>query len=402
MTTQTTPPPAAAADPDALSGAALDALRAEFPSLARSVHMISHSLGAMPARTAADLQKFAELWVEKSITAWEDWIPESKAAAARIERILGAAPGTVQMATNVSQVQALVASCLDYRAPRNRVVYTELNFPTVSYVWKAEERRGAEVVVVPSDDGISVPTERLLAAIDERTLIVPVSHVLFRSSCIQDAAAIVARAREVGALVLLDVYQSAGTVPLDVTALGVDMVTGGSVKWLCGGPGAGYLYVRPDLISRFQPRTTGWFGHKAPFAFTMPEQEYADGITRFGAGTLAIAPLYQARAGAEHIARIGAAAIRRKSLRQTEALLARATTAGYRINSPREASRRGGTVVFDFPGAERVGAELNRRKFFCDHRPGTGLRVSPHFYTTDDEIERFMTEVERLRREISA
>lgn len=377
-------------------------LRAEFPALENSVYMISHSLGAMPRGTRAALQQFADLWVEKSIVAWDDWLTEARLAAARIERILGAHAGTVQMATNVSQVQATIASCLDFAKPRNRVVYTAMNFPTVSYVWKAEERRGAEVVVVPSDDGISVPTERLLAAIDERTLIVPISHVLFRSAYIQDAAAIVQRAHEVGAMVMLDVYQSAGTVPLDVTALNVDFACGGSVKWLCGGPGAAYLYVRPDLIPRFSPRTTGWFAHKAPFAFTMPEQNYADGIARFGGGTLAIAPLYQARAGAELIGRIGADAIRKKSQRQTARLLERAVEGGYRINCPRDAAVRGGTVIIDFPGSDRVGAELNRRKFFCDHRPGAGIRISPHFYTTDEECERFMDQVALLRRDLEA
>ncbi len=374
------------------------ALREQFPALASSVYMISHSLGAMPRAAQVALNEYAQLWVEKSITAWEDWIKESKLAAARIEKILGAASGTVQMATNVSQVQATLASCLDYAGPRNRVVYTSLNFPTVSYVWKAEERRGAEVVVVPSDDGIGVPTERLLAAIDERTLVVPISHVLFRSSFIQDAAAIVKRAHEVGAMVILDTYQSAGTIPLDVTALGVDFVCGGSVKWLCGGPGAAYLYVRPDLIPRFAPRTTGWFAHRAPFAFTMPDQEYAEDVSRYGGGTLAIAPLYQARAGAELIGRIGVTAIRQKSLRQTAHMLKRAAEAGYRINSPQSESQRGGTVVMDFAGADKVCAELNRRKFFCDHRPGGGLRASPHFYTTDAEVDRFMDEVETLRR----
>jgi kynureninase len=376
------------------------ALREQFPALASSVYMISHSLGAMPRAAQVALNEYAQLWVEKSITAWEDWIKESKLAAARIEKILGAAAGTVQMATNVSQVQATLASCLDYSGPRNRVVYTSLNFPTVSYVWKAEERRGAEVVVVPSDDGIGVPTERLLAAIDERTLVVPISHVLFRSSFIQDAAAIVKRAHEVGAMVILDTYQSAGTIPLDVTALGVDFVCGGSVKWLCGGPGAAYLYVRPDLIPRFAPRTTGWFAHRAPFAFTMPDQEYAEDVSRYGGGTLAIAPLYQARAGAELIGRIGVTAIRQKSLRQTAHMLKRAAEAGYRINSPQSESQRGGTVVMDFAGADKVCAELNRRKFFCDHRPGGGLRASPHFYTTDAEVDRFMDEVETLRRAV--
>lgn len=370
-------------------------LRGEFPALAQSVYMISHSLGAMPQATTAAFQEFTSLWVNKSIVAWEDWLREAQAAASRIGRIIGAAPGTVQMATNVSQVQATIASCLDFSGPRNRVVYTDMNFPSVSYIWKAEERRGAQVVLVKTPDGITVPTEQMLEAIDERTLIVPISHVLFRSSYIQDAEAIIRRAHEVGAMVLLDVYQSAGIVPLDVTALGVDFATGGSVKWLCGGPGAAYLYVRPDLIGKFAPRTTGWFANRAPFAFTMPDQDYADGIARFGAGTLAIAPLYQARAGAEFIGKLDIATVRRKSLRQTAYMIDRCLSLGYRLNSPRD-ERRGGTVCFDFPGSDKVCAELNRRKFFCDHRPGAGIRCSPHFYNTDEEVRLFLDEVERI------
>ncbi|HJZ85112.1 MAG TPA: aminotransferase class V-fold PLP-dependent enzyme [Polyangia bacterium] len=373
--------------------------RAEFPALEGSVYMVSHSLGAMPRAAYDALREFADLWVKSSINAWlEAWLPEVDRAGERVGRILGAPPGSVIMLPNVSTAQSIVASCFDFDRERRKVVYTDLNFPTVSYVWKAEERRGAKVEIVRSDDGIGVPTARLLEAIDERTLIVPISHVLFRSSFVQDAAAIVARAHEVGALVLLDTYQSAGTLPLDVGALGVDMATGGSVKWLCGGPGAGYLYVRPDLLPRLRPRVTGWFAHRTPFAFEMPEQDYADGPWRMIGGTPSIAPLYQARAGAEIIAQIGVDRIREKSLRQTERLIALADRAGFRLGSPREPARRGGTVCFDFDGSGEVARELNRRKFFCDHRPQCGIRVSPHFYTTDEEVDRFMEEVDRIRK----
>jgi kynureninase len=383
-----------------MAGAASDPLlkyRAEFPTLERSVHLISHSLGAMPRAAADALREYATLWIERSITAWEEWLPEVDRAADRIGRVLHAPPRSVIMLTNVSQAQAVVASCLDYSGARRRVVYTDMAFPTVSYVWKAEERRGAEIVIVRSEDGITVDTEQLLAAIDERTLIVPISHVLFRSGYVQDVVAIVRRAQEVGALVLLDAYQSTGTVPLDVAALGVDMVCGGSVKWLCGGPGAGYLYVRPDLLPRFEPRVTGWFGHRAPFAFEMPAQSYAEGPWRMIGGTPAIAPLYQARAGVEMIAEIGVPAIREKSLRQTERLMERALEQGHRLRSPRGAAQRGGIVCFDFEGSKEVAQELNRRRFFCDHRPSSGIRVSPHFYTKDEEIDLFMEEVGKIR-----
>jgi kynureninase len=371
--------------------------RAEFPALEKSVYMVSHSLGAMPRRAAEDLAEFARLWVERGINAWSEWLPEVERAAERIGRIIGAPTGTVIMATNVSTVQAVVASCIDYRE-RPKVVYTELNFPSVSYVWKAEERRGAEVHVVPSDDGMTVDTGRILEAIDERTLIVPISHVIFRSAAIQDVAAIVRRAHEVGALVLLDCYQSTGVVPFSVEALGVDFACGGSVKWLCGGPGAAYLYVRRDHIPEFAPRVTGWFGHRAPFAFTMPEQEYADNIWRYAGGTPAISALYQARSGAEIVAQIGVERIRKKSQRQTERVIAAVDAAGYTLRSPRDPARRGGSVCFDFPGSERVAAALNKTGFLCDHRPGAGIRMAPHFYNSDEECDRFMAEVERLRK----
>jgi kynureninase len=265
-------------------------------------------------------------------------------------------------------------------------------------VWQEERRRGAEVVIVPSEDGIHPPMERLLEAIDERTLIVPISHVLFRSSAIKDVPAIVARAREVGAMVLLDCYQATGTVPFNVVDLGVDFACGGSVKWLCGGPGAAYLYVRPDRIAQFRPRNTGWFGHEEPFAFTMPEQHYATGVWRYMAGTPAVAALYQARAGAEIIAEIGVDKIRAQSLRQTTRVMQICDQAGYRVNTPREAARRGGTICFDFDGSEQVAKALNATQFLCDWRPRSGIRMSPHFYTSDEEIERFMAEVARLRR----
>jgi kynureninase len=374
--------------------------RTEFPALERSVYMVSHSLGAMPRRAYDYLKQYADLWVGKGINAWDDWLPEVDRAAERIGRIINAEKGTMVMATNVSQIQAMVASCLDYVPARNKVVFTTLNFPTVSYIWHEERRRGAEVVVVPADDGVHAPMERLLEAIDERTLIVPISHVLFRSSAIKDVAAVVARAKAVGAMVLLDCYQSTGSVPVDVTALGVDFACGGSVKWLCGGPGAAYLYVRPDRIGQFRPRTTGWFGHEQPFAFTMPEQRFAPTVWRYMAGTPAVAALYQARAGVEIVDEIGVMAIRKKSLRQTAAIMARCDRSGFVINTPRAEGERGGSVCFDFVGSERVAKALNATGFLCDWRPQSGIRMSPHFYTTDEEVERFLDEVERLRTSV--
>lgn len=371
--------------------------RAKFPALETCVHLISHSLGCVPAKAEEDLAEFYDLWRNKSITAWEDWIPEVGRAAARIEKLISAPAGTVAMQQNVSTAMACLASCFDFTPARNKVVYESLMFPTVSYVWKAEERRGAEVVLVESADGTTVDADAVCAAIDERTVLVPIQHVVFSTAFIQDVKKIARRAAEVGAHVILDCYQSIGTIPVDVIDLGVSFACGGSVKYLCGGPGAGWLYVRKDLIEQFEPRTTGWFANAHPFAFTMPSQTYADTIWRYLAGTPAIAALYQSRAGHSIVGEIGVAAIREKSLALTADAIARVDDAGFTLNSPRDPERRGGSVVFDFVGAADVARELNRRRFFCDHRPGVGIRIAPHFYTKAEELGLYFDELHKIR-----
>ena len=371
--------------------------RAKFPALEDCVHLISHSLGCVPAQAADDLATFAEEWRSKSITAWSDWLPEVDRAAARIEKIISARAGTVVMHTNVSTVMSVLASCFEYTPERNKVVYEALQFPTVSYVWQAEQRRGAECVLVPSKDGITIDADAMIEAIDERTVCVPMSHVVFSSAYIQDAKRICQKARQVGAHVILDCYQSVGTLPVDVVDLGVSFACGGSVKYLCGGPGAAWLYVRPDLIEQFAPRVTGWFGNEAPFAFTMPAQTYAESVWRYMGGTPAIAALYQARAGQTIVGEIGATRIRDKSLWLTGKAIAWIDELGFTLNTPREPARRGGSVVFDFVGSADVCRELNRRKFFCDHRPGVGIRIAPHFYTKEEEIDLFFAEVKKIR-----
>ena len=373
------------------------AWRAKFPALEKCVHLISHSLGCVPAQAEEDLAEYFDLWQTRSITAWDEWIPEIGRAAARIERLISAPAGTVAMHQNVSTVMSVLASCLDYSGPRNRVVYESLMFPTVSYVWKAEERRGAVVELVPSLDGTTIDADQVCAAIDERTLVVPLQHVVFGSGFIQDVKKIAARAAEVGAHVILDCYQSIGTIPIDVVDLGVSFACGGSVKYLCGGPGAGWLYVRKDLIEKFEPRVTGWFANAHPFAFTMPGQDYADTIWRYLGGTPAIAALYQSRAGHTIIGDIGVTRIRDKSLALTERAIGWIDELGFTLSSPREADRRGGSVVFDFVGAADVCRELNRRRFFCDHRPGVGIRIAPHFYSKAEELELFFAELKTIR-----
>src|SRR5438132_307107 len=249
-------------------------------------------------------------------------------------------------------------------------------FPTVRY--RSQAAPGVEVVVAPDDAGVA-------ETVDERTLLAPVTHVLYKTGEIQDVETIVARAHEHGALVVLDAYQSAGAVPLDVTALGVDFAVGGSVKWLCGGPGAGWLYVRPELAEQLEPTFTGWQAHARPFAFE-PEQDYAEGAARFLTGTPNVPALYGATAGYELVEEVGVERIRERSMRQTALLVELLEGAGFEVLSPRDPARRGGTVVVRTPEAEAVHRELGAREIICDFRPDAGIRLGPHFFNTDDEL----------------
>jgi kynureninase len=374
------------------------ATREEFPSLQKGVHLISHSLGAMPRAARAHATAFLDDWENDSINAWGKWLPAVRSLGDLIAEVIGTAPGTVAILPNVSTVQAVVASCFTYEdKKRNKIVYDDLNFSTVHYVWQEQARRGAEVVLVRSKDGIHAPIEDLLKAIDERTLLVPISHVLFRSSAMYDAKRVIDRAHEVGAMVLLDCYQSAGTVPLHLADWGCDLACGGSVKWACGGPGAGYVYVRPDLRPKLQPMATGWFSHAEPFAFDMGPMRYAEDVWRMIGGTPAVPAVFTARAGWEVIRRLGVEAIRAKSLRQTTMLRGLVEKRGFTVNTPRDDSERGGTICFDFAGADAVSKTLCQKSYFHDYRPRCGIRVSPHFYTTDEEIDRFVRELDHVK-----
>jgi len=297
----------------------------------------------------------------------------------------------------VSVLAGQVLSCFDWSGERSRLVTTDLEFPTCDYLYRAQETLGAKVEAVPSRD-LTVDTGRLLEAIDHQTALVAVTHVAFRSSALLDAAAVVARAHEVGALVMLDTYQSAGTVPIDVGALGVDLLVGGSVKWLLGGPGTGYLYARPEVATTLAPRLVGWFGHQAPFAFEPGPITLAAGAGRFVTGTPNVAAHVMAAEGYRIVAEAGVDAIRAKSRRQVARLLEGFQAQGAVVRGPTDLDRRGGSVVVDFDGAERVTAALIARGYTCDYRPGAGLRLGPHLYTTDDECDAVVAEVAALRR----
>jgi kynureninase len=362
------------------------AWRREFPILERCTYLVSHSLGAMPRGVAERLAGFADAWATRGVRAWaEGWWELPVDVGDEVGALIGAPRGSVVMQPNVSIAHALLLSALDFDGARNAIVCEAVHFPSVLYVLHAHEATGAVVREVPSEDGFGVELERLLEAIDERTRLVAVSHVVYRSGLVQDLAAIVRRAHEVGALVLADLYQSAGTLPVDVAAWDVDFACGGSVKWLCGGPGAGYLYVAPRHHG-LRPRLTGWMAHERPFEFETAPIDYARGARRFLTGTPAVPALVAARAGYEILARVGVDAIRRKSLRQVSLARELALARGLVPRGPVEPDRRGGMLVVDLPHAEAVARELVRREVIVDHRPGAGIRLSPHFYTTDAEI----------------
>lgn len=385
------------ADGDSVTVIDMDDLiewRKEFPILEKTIYLISHSLGAMPRRTADALQEFAETWATHGIRAWEEgWWEMPVTTGNLIAPLIGAGPGEVAMHQNVSVCQSLIVSCFDWNGPQNKLVTDGLNFPSNDYIYYGLERQGAHVCHVPSPNGMTLPLEHMLDAIDERTQLVSVSHVAFRSSFVQDLGAITKRAHEVGAFVIADLYQSAGTLPVDVRALNVDFATGGSVKWLCGGPGAGYLYVRPDLRTRLHPAATGWMAHRRPFEFESGPIDFADDAFRFLNGTPAIPALYSARSGYEIINQIGVEAIRQKSLRQTQRLIELADDASLPVHSCRDPHTRGGVVVLDVPNGDQVVRELASREILVDYRPNAGIRIAPHFYTADEELDRALGEI---------
>jgi len=358
--------------------------RSEFPILEHTTYLINHSLGAMPAKAEERVAEYARTWRERGIRAWgEGWWEMPMTVGDQIGRIVGAPAGSTVMHQNVAIAEAIVLSCFRSSAARNRVVYERANFPSVRYLYQAQH--DLEVVVCEDDGAI-------VEAIDERTLLVPISHVLFKSGEIQDVEKIIRRAHEVGAHVILDAYQSAGIVPLDVTALNVDFAVGGSVKWLSGGPGNGWLYVRPDLAERLEPTYTGWQAHETPFGFE-EEMRYASGAARFLTGTPNVPALYAATAGYDLIEEVGVERIRANSLRQTDRLIELADAAGYEIRSPREHSRRGGTVTVHVDQFPAVYKELAERQILCDFRPGAGIRIGPHYFTSDEELELVIGEI---------
>ena len=363
--------------------------RSEFPILERSTYLVSNSLGAMPRGVPDRLADYVDQWAELGVRAWANgWWEMPVTVGDEIAPLIGAAPGEVAMLPNVTIAQTSVLSAVPYTASRDKIVMTELDFPSVRYVYdQLATRLGARIEVVSSDDGIGIDTQRVVDAIDEHTALVAISHVLFRSAFIMDAAAICHRAREVGALVSLDAFHSVGVIPVDVRSLGVDFLSGGVLKWLCGGPGGAFLYVSPEVAGRLVPSFTGWQAHERPFGFE-PEMRYAEHAWRWLNGTPPIPALFAAIEGPRLVRRAGIERIREKSTRQTARLIELADANGYQVSAPRSAEQRGGTVAFDVPHALGVARALLANNVIVDYRPQAGIRIAPHFYTSDEEVER--------------
>lgn len=362
--------------------------RSEFPILETCTYLVSHSLGAMPEKARVYIQQYADEWATRGVRAWhEGWWDIGRETGDLLAPVLGVPRGTISMHQNVTVAQGIIGSSFTYDGPRRRIVMTDLEFPSNHYVYEGFRRYGAEIVYVPSPDAIRIDLERLIDAIDERTILVVLSLVLFKSAFITDARAVIDKAHAVGAHVVVDVYQAAGAVPMALDAWGADFAVGGSVKWLCGGPGAGYLYVRPDLSRSLRPALVGWAAHESPFEFATGAIRHADAPERFQSGTPNVPALYAARAGYEIVASIGVAPIRERSLALTRRIIDAAIARGWALNTPTDDRERGGTVVVDVPDASHAADELITRGVIVDYRPGAGIRIAPHFYNTEAEID---------------
>ncbi|PZG20295.1 aminotransferase class V [Micromonospora craterilacus] len=371
--------------PSCLDRAAHSALRAEFPLLEQCVYLNNNSTGAVPRGAERVLRGYWETLRTWRDDVWQDWHVGLDRYADGLAALLGAPPGSVVTDANLSTLLARVASCFDYRPPRDRVVVTDLEYPTVPFVFRAFGRYGARLTVAGTG-GPRLDQDALEEQIDERTLLVCVPHASFTSGATVDLPRLVARAHQVGALVVVDAFQTVGVVPLDVTTLGVDVVLGGAHKWLCG-VGTAFLYVRPDLVPQLEPAATGWQAGDRALTF-QPSTGWAPGARRFAGGTPYPLTSLVSQVALDLLAEVGGAAIRRHSLALTQRLLDRADAAGITVVSPREAHRRGGVVCLDVPDGETVKRRLAARNLICSWRGY--LRVGPHVYNSLDEIDEFM------------
>lgn len=373
--------------------------RKEFPILDKTTYLISNSLGAMPRSVYNKMQEYAETWADRGVRAWEEgWWMLNADAGNTVAPLIGAGRNEISMHSNISSLQSIILSSFEFNRKRNKIVYSDLEFPSDMYVFeKFATALGAKLKIIKSRGLVEPPTEKILEAIDERTLLVPLSHVLFKSAYIMDVKAIVKKAHSVGAIVILDAYHSVGTVPVDVKKLGVDILIGGVLKWLCGGPGGVFLWMKPSLRKKLAPKITGWLAHENPFAFEKT-MKYTQGVYKFLNGTPPVPALYAVQEGPKIVARAGVQNIREKSIRQTTMIINEALNEGYKINSPADFKKRGGTVTLDMPDSYLISQTLLKKNIIIDCRKGAGIRFAPHFYNSDDEILFALDELKKIVR----
>lgn len=371
--------------------------RGEFPILESTTYMISNSLGAMPRGVYDEMRAYADAWGKRGVRAWEEgWWEMAVGVGDKIAPLIGAGPGEISLHQNVTLIQAVISSCFDFRGSRNKVVMTDLEFPSIQYFYHEQRRNGARVELLPSNDPVRFDLDEFLAAIDESTLLVPISQVLFRSAYIVDAQAIIEKAHRVGAYVILDLFQAAGVIPIDVRSLGADFAVGGVLKWLCGGPGVGYLYVREDLRAKLRPAIAGWIAHRRPFAFETGAIDAREDSFRYLNGTPHIPALYACQPGLDILNKAGIGPIREKSVRMTARLFEAANAHGWRVNTSDNPAERAGTVSVDCPHAAEVCRELLAREILVDYRPKAGVRLSPHFYNREEECDLAIAQIAEI------
>ena len=371
--------------------------RAEFPILERTAYLISASLGPIGTRARGRIDAYLDAWAAKGapdLVWFQDIIPAMGDLKRRFAALAGCDADELAITTNISIALSTIASCLDLAGPRNRIVLSELDFPTDGHVWLAQP--GAEIVWLRSDDGLTIPLEAYRRAIDERTAVVMVNRVLYRSSAIVDARAVCAMAREAGALSVVDDYHGAGILPLDLHDLGCDLYCAGVLKWLCGGPGLVFLFARRELLATLEPRVTGWFATAEPFSFDTEHLHYHPTARRLEHGTPPAPVVFLAQGGLDVIAEVGVDRIRRRQGELTDHVIAEADTLGLPVRTPRDRAARGGVVnVGVGPSAEGICQALLARGVATDHR-GDGLRVSPHFFNTSDDVDRLFRELKSI------
>lgn len=371
--------------------------RQEFPGLQKSTYLNTVSLGQLSQRSRAAVNQFLDLWAELGASAWYSiWLKEVEGLRREFARLIGAAPEEAAILPNISSALAAVSSSLDFTR-RNRVVACALDFPTIPHHFLAKERLGVETSLVASPDQVGVPLEAFEAAIDERTALVATCRVYFTSGYIQDVQALAELAHRRGALCLIDDYQGAGQVPIDVRRAGLDFLVTGGLKWLIGGPGVAYLYVRRELIPELHPTVAGWFGHNRQFDFDPFHLEFRPDARRFEAGTPAVAAVYAAKAGLEIINAIGPENLRQRSHQLNQDLVSRLRARGYRLRIPANPEQQASITIVESADPLGVTHALADRRIIVDKRPGA-VRISPYFYNTFEENELVVAALDEITR----